>query len=38
MSQGFMTAMELFTWHVPEDPVSPALVEGCQVSFAAFYE
>jgi hypothetical protein len=33
-----MMAVELLTCPVPEDPVSPALVEGCVVSFVAFYE
>jgi hypothetical protein len=28
MSQGYMTAVELATCHVPEDPTSPALVGG----------
>jgi hypothetical protein len=37
-SQGFMMAMELVTCRVPEDPVSPTLVEGYVVSFVAFYE
>jgi hypothetical protein len=36
MSQGFMTAVELMTCHVPEDPTSPAPAEGYMVSFVAF--
>jgi hypothetical protein len=38
MSQEFMMATELATYCVPEDPVSPTLVEGYVVSFVAFYE
>jgi hypothetical protein len=33
-----MTAMELATCRVPEDPASPTPVEGYVVTFAAFYE
>jgi hypothetical protein len=38
VSQGFMTATELATCHVPEDPASPTPVEGYVVTFVAFYE
>jgi hypothetical protein len=38
VSQGFMTAAELATCHVPEDPTSPTPVEGYVVTFVAFYE
>jgi hypothetical protein len=38
VSQGFMTAVELVTFHVPEDPTSPTPAEGHKVTFAAFYE
>jgi hypothetical protein len=33
-----MTAVELMTCHMPEDPMSPIPVERCVVSFVAFYE
>jgi hypothetical protein len=33
-----MTAVELATCHVLEDPASPALAGGYVVSCAAFYE
>jgi hypothetical protein len=33
-----MTAAELTTYRIPEDPISPASVEGYVVSFMAFYE
>jgi hypothetical protein len=33
-----MTAMELATHRVPEDPVSPTPAEGYMVTFVAFYE
>jgi hypothetical protein len=38
MSQGFMTAAELTTCHVPEVPACPVLAEGYVVAFMAFYE
>jgi hypothetical protein len=37
-SQGFMTAVELMTCHVPENPISLVSVEGYMVSFVAFYK
>jgi hypothetical protein len=33
-----MIAVELATYHVPEDPASPALVGGYVVECVAFYE
>jgi hypothetical protein len=36
--QGFMTATELMTYRVPEDPTFPVPVEGDKVSFLAFYK
>jgi hypothetical protein len=33
-----MTAAELTTYRVPEDPAAPALVEGYKVAFTAFYK
>jgi hypothetical protein len=38
VGQGFMMVVELMTWHVLEDPKSPAPVEGYMVSFVVFYE
>jgi hypothetical protein len=38
MDQGFMTAVELTTYHLPEDPASPMPVEGYVVAFVVFYE
>jgi hypothetical protein len=38
MSQGFMTAVELRTYHVPEDSTSPAPVKGYVVAFTTFYK
>jgi hypothetical protein len=38
MSQGFMMVVELTTCRVPEDPASPALMEGYVVVFIVFYE
>jgi hypothetical protein len=38
MSQGFMTAAELTTCHVPEVPACPVLAKGYMVAFMAFYE
>jgi hypothetical protein len=38
MSQGFMTAVEHATCHVPEDLASLVLVEGYVVAFMMFYE
>jgi hypothetical protein len=38
MSKGYMTAAELMTCHVPEDPASPILAGGYVVACAAFYE
>jgi hypothetical protein len=38
VSRGFMTMEELVTSCVPEDPISPASVDGYVVSFVAFYE
>jgi hypothetical protein len=37
-NQGFMTAMELAAYHVPEDPVFPAPAKEYVVTFVAFYE
>jgi hypothetical protein len=38
ISQGYMIAARLATCHVPEDPVSPALVGGYSMACTAFYE
>jgi hypothetical protein len=38
MSQGFMTAAELVTCCLPDDPTPPMPVEGYVVAFAPFYE
>jgi hypothetical protein len=38
MSQGYMTATELATCRVPEDPVSPVPMGGYIVVCATFYE
>jgi hypothetical protein len=38
MSQGFMTAVELSTYCVPEDATFPMPLEVYVVAFAAFYE
>jgi hypothetical protein len=38
MSQGYMTAVELATCHVPEDPASPVLTGGYIVACAMFYK
>jgi hypothetical protein len=38
ISQRYMIAVELATYHVPEDPTSPALVGGYVVECVAFYE
>jgi hypothetical protein len=38
MSQGFMTAAELMTCCLPDDPTPPMPVEGYVVAFAPFYE
>jgi hypothetical protein len=38
MSQGYMTAAELATCRVPEDPASPAPVGGYVVMCTVFYE
>jgi hypothetical protein len=38
VSQGFMTAVELANYRVPEDPASPVVAEGYMVAFAVFYE
>jgi hypothetical protein len=38
MSQGYMTAVELATCCVSEDPTSPALVAGYVMVCTAFYE
>jgi hypothetical protein len=37
-SQGYMTAVELATCRVPEDPASPALAGGYIVACTVFYE
>jgi hypothetical protein len=37
VSQGYMTAVELVTCRVPEDPTSPVQAEGCIVPCTAFY-
>jgi hypothetical protein len=36
--QGYMIVVELATYRVPVDPVSPALAGGCVVACMAFYE
>jgi hypothetical protein len=33
-----MTVVELASYHVPEDPASPAPAEGYVVPFTTFYE
>jgi hypothetical protein len=33
-----MMTMELVTYHVPEDPMSPVMVGGYIVACMAFYE
>jgi hypothetical protein len=38
VSQGFMTAAELTTFRVLEDPVSPIPVVGYVVAYTVFYE
>jgi hypothetical protein len=38
VSQGYMTAMEVATCHVPEDPASPVQVGGNVVACTTFYE
>jgi hypothetical protein len=38
VNQGFMMAVELATYRVPEDPASPASAEEYIVVFAVFYE
>jgi CxxC motif-containing protein (DUF1111 family) len=38
VSQGYMTATELMTYRVPEDPASPVLAGGYIVTCVAFYE
>jgi hypothetical protein len=38
VSQRFMMAMELATYHVPDDPASPSPTEGYVVAFVVFYE
>jgi hypothetical protein len=38
VSQGFMMAVELATYHVPEDLSSAVLAGGYVVACAAFYE
>jgi hypothetical protein len=39
MSQGYMTTVELVTYHVPEGPTSPiSMGGGYVVACAAFYE
>jgi hypothetical protein len=38
MSQGFLTATELATYHVPEDPASLMPVGGYMVACMALYE
>jgi hypothetical protein len=37
-SDGYMTAVELMTYLVPEDPTSPVQVGGYIMACAAFYE
>jgi hypothetical protein len=38
MSQWLITAVELTTYHMPEDPSSPGPIEGYVVAFVALYE
>jgi hypothetical protein len=38
VSQGYMTAVELATCCVPEDPVFPALAGGYVMACTTFYE
>jgi hypothetical protein len=38
VSQGFMTAADLTTSHMPEDPASPVPVRGYIMACAAYYE
>jgi hypothetical protein len=38
MSQGYMTAVELATYRVAEDPASPTLVGGYVMVCTTFYE
>jgi hypothetical protein len=38
VSQGFMTAVELVTYRMPEDLASPLPVGGYMVAHMAFYE
>jgi hypothetical protein len=38
VSHGFMTVMELVAYRMPEDPTSPAPVEGYVVAFVVFYK
>jgi hypothetical protein len=38
MSQGYMTVVELVTYHVPKDPASPAPTGGYIMVCVAFYE
>jgi hypothetical protein len=38
VSQGFMMVVELATCRLPENPTSPAPVEGYVVAFTVFYE
>jgi hypothetical protein len=38
VSQGFMTAPELATCHVPKHLASPVLARGHMMACAAFYE
>jgi hypothetical protein len=38
VSQGYMTAAELATCHVPVDPASPTPVAGSVVACSVFYE
>jgi hypothetical protein len=38
VSQGYMTAAELATYRVPEDPACPASVRGYIVACTVFYE
>jgi hypothetical protein len=37
VSQGFMMAVELMTYHMPEDPASPVQAGGYIVAFMVFY-
>jgi hypothetical protein len=38
MKHGFLSAVELETCRLPEDPKLPTPVDGYMVSFATFYE